>query len=80
GPFGTGSSTPSFGKCPIDATWHSEDDFMTVRDYLAYAKLNAFESGHGWFFWNFKTELEVRWDYLEAVEKSYFPYHVDDLE
>ena len=27
---------------------------------LAYAKLHAFESGHGWFFWNFKTELEVR--------------------
>ncbi|CAN0122225.1 unnamed protein product, partial [Scytosiphon promiscuus] len=77
GPFGTGSSTPSFGKCPIDAAWHSEDEFMTS---LAYAKLNAFEAGHGWFFWNFKTELEVRWDYLDAVERGYFPYHVDDLE
>lgn len=32
GPFGTGSSTPSFGKCPIDASWHSEDEFMTVSD------------------------------------------------
>lgn len=26
---------------------------------LTNAKLNAFEGGHGWFFWNFKTELEV---------------------
>lgn len=33
GPFGTGSSTPRFGKCPIDAAWHSEDEFMTVRTY-----------------------------------------------
>lgn len=31
---------------------------------LAYAKLHAFESGHGWFFWNFKTELEVRLVFL----------------
>lgn len=30
GPFGTGSSTPSYGDCPIDAFWHSEDDFMMV--------------------------------------------------
>jgi len=30
GPFGTGWSTPSFGQCPIDADWHSEDEFMTV--------------------------------------------------
>eukprot|EP00752_Nemacystus_decipiens_P018730 g16793.t1 len=77
GPFGTGSSTPSFGQCPIDAAWHSENEFMTS---LAYAKLHAFEGGHGWFFWNFKTELEVRWDYLAATDKGYFPYHVDDLE
>lgn len=26
---------------------------------LAHAKIHAFEAGHGWFFWNFKTELEV---------------------
>lgn len=34
GPFGTGSSTPSYGMCPIDAPWHSEDEFMTVRYVL----------------------------------------------
>ena len=31
GPFGTGSSTPSYGNCPIDGYWHNEDEFMTVR-------------------------------------------------
>lgn len=24
--------------------------------------------------------LQVRWDYLAATDKGYFPYHVDDLE
>ncbi|CAN0058056.1 unnamed protein product, partial [Sphacelaria rigidula] len=47
---------------------------------LTHAKLHAFEMGHGWFFWNFKTELEVRWDYLAAVKRGYFPYNVLDLE
>eukprot|EP00903_Cladosiphon_okamuranus_P005957 g5882.t2 len=77
GPFGTGSSTPSFGRCPIDSTWHNEDEFMTS---LAHAKLNAFERGHGWFFWNFKTELEVRWDYQAATHAGYLPDNVYDLE
>ena len=25
------------------------------------------------FFWNFRTELEPRWDYLWAVKKGWFP-------
>lgn len=24
--------------------------------------------------------VQVRWDYLAATDKGYFPYHVDDLE
>jgi len=24
--------------------------------------------------------MQVRWDYLAATDKGYFPYHVDDLE
>ncbi|CAN0360664.1 unnamed protein product [Ascophyllum nodosum] len=77
GPFGTGSSTPSYGNCPIDGYWHNEDEFMTN---LAYSMLHTFDAGHGWFFWNFRTELEVRWDYIAATDKGYFPYHVDNLE
>lgn len=26
------------------------------------------------------NEFQVRWDYLAATDKGYFPYHVDDLE
>ena len=26
---------------------------------LAYSMLHTFDAGHGWFFWNFRTELEV---------------------
>jgi aryl-phospho-beta-D-glucosidase BglC (GH1 family) len=56
GPFGTGSSTPSYGMCPVDKKWHNENMFM--RD-LAHAKLHAFDATHGFFMWNWKTELEV---------------------
>ncbi|CAM9648474.1 unnamed protein product, partial [Choristocarpus tenellus] len=77
GPFGTGVSGPSFGMCPVDKTWRSQKKFMTA---LALAKLHAFETGHGWFFWNFKTELEVRWDYMAAVDAGYFPDDAQDLE
>jgi glucan 1,3-beta-glucosidase len=29
--------------------------------------------GHGWFFWNFKTELEPKWDYIRSVEAGWLP-------
>jgi glucan 1,3-beta-glucosidase len=40
---------------------------------LALKKLNAFSVGHGWLFWNFKTELEPKWDYIRAVEAGWLP-------
>jgi hypothetical protein len=42
--------------CPVDKKWHNENMFM--RD-LAHAKLHAFDATHGFFMWNWKTELEV---------------------
>jgi hypothetical protein len=27
----------------------------------------------GWFFWNFKTELEPKWSYLESVRRGWMP-------
>jgi len=77
GPFGTGSSTPSYGQCPVDKEWHNNDIFM--KD-LARAKLYAFDSLHGWAFWNFKNELEPRWSYIAATDLEYFPQSVADLE
>jgi glucan 1,3-beta-glucosidase len=77
GPFGTGSSTPSYGQCPIDKKWHNDKLFM--RD-IASSKLFAYESVHGWAFWNFKTELEPRWSYIQGTLNGYFPNSVAELE
>lgn len=41
---------------------------------LGLAKINAFGvDTHGFFFWNFRTELESKWDYQRAVAKGWLP-------
>lgn len=47
---------------------------------LARAKLNAFDSGHGWFFWNFRTEFEPRWDFTLAYDMGYFPADISKIQ
>ena len=44
---------------------------------LARAQLQVFESSHGQFFWNFRTELEPRWDFMAATEKGWLPNSYD---
>mmetsp|Transcript_20251 Transcript_20251/g.64037 ORF Transcript_20251/g.64037 Transcript_20251/m.64037 type:complete len:708 (+) Transcript_20251:2-2125(+) len=81
GPFGTGMSTPRYGMCPIDKSWPNDDYVMRK---LAHKKLNAYNAGSGWFFWNFKTELEPKWDYMASVENGWMPTdpqaEQDDIE
>ncbi len=33
----------------------------------------------GWFFWNFRTEYEPHWDFLEAWRRGWFPRNVSDV-
>ena len=78
GPFGSGISGPMFGRCPREmALSEYEDEWMTT---LAHKQIAAFNEGHGWFFWNFRTEFEPHWDYLEAWRRGWFPRNVSDLE
>eukprot|EP00611_Tribonema_gayanum_P008578 TRINITY_DN1815_c0_g1_i4.p1 TRINITY_DN1815_c0_g1~~TRINITY_DN1815_c0_g1_i4.p1 ORF type:complete len:249 (+),score=27.31 TRINITY_DN1815_c0_g1_i4:731-1477(+) len=69
-PIGTGFSTPVYGQCPIDKTW--EDDNATMTR-LARAKLAAFSLTSGSFMWNFKTELEAKWSFLESTRRGWLP-------
>jgi glucan 1,3-beta-glucosidase len=64
-PFGTGGpSFVSHGMCPIDKIWENEID--VVRS-LSFAQLHSFDTHtHGFFFWNFRTELETRWDFFKV--------------
>ncbi|KAE9022728.1 hypothetical protein PR001_g13077 [Phytophthora rubi] len=79
GPYGTGQSGPAFGKCPVtsDTAFGQDDDVEFARN-LNLKKLNAFALGHGWYFWNFKTELGSRWNFLELVRQGAFPKNVSN--
>lgn len=35
--------------------------------------------GHGWFFWNFRTEMEPKWSFNSAYFKGWFPGNVSDV-
>lgn len=51
-----------------------------MRD-LAMAKLYAFDlHTHGQFFWNFRTEFEPRWDFMQAVTRGWLPSRWDDAD
>uniref|UniRef100_K3X3M3 X8 domain-containing protein n=1 Tax=Globisporangium ultimum (strain ATCC 200006 / CBS 805.95 / DAOM BR144) TaxID=431595 RepID=K3X3M3_GLOUD len=77
GPYGTGVSGPSFGKCPItsDSAFEQDDDIEFTRN-LNLKKLNAFALGHGWYFWNFKTEIGTKWNFLALIRQGAFPKNI----
>ena len=47
---------------------------------LSPPQIAAFNRGHGWFFWNFRTEFEPHWDFLEAYDRGWFPRNVSDYK
>ena len=68
-PQGTGQSFMSYGQCPIDQPW--SDSNLSI---LALAKLFAFDyNSHGQFMWNFRTELEAKWSFLQATANGWLP-------
>ena len=95
GPFGTGTSTPMFGMCPVGRDWHKESKEISSKEWmraspeapigqdatdeimtnLALKKIETWSrSGHGSYFWNFRTELnEPDWSYILALEKGWIP-------
>ncbi|RHY15813.1 hypothetical protein DYB36_007756 [Aphanomyces astaci] len=81
GPYGTGTSGPSFGKCPVNK--HDKFPGTSLVDFttkLNRKKLNGYQVGHGWYFWNFKTELDFTWDFLQLARAGVFPKNVSHYE
>ena len=77
GPYGTGVSGPQFGDCPVGVEWGSkEDEYMTT---LTMKQIASFNAGHGWFFWNFRTEIEPRWSFNTAWYTGWFPRNISDF-
>ena len=73
GPHGTGDSAPKQGKCPVSKGWDNDDSF---QPQAAAARLVAFDAGIGWFFMNFKAELQPHWSWKGAQERGWLPRNV----
>lgn len=73
GPHGTGESAPKGGKCPVSKGWDNDDEFQPVA---AAARLVAFDAGIGWFFMNFKAELQPHWSWQGSQQRGWLPPNV----
>lgn len=76
GPYGTGTSGPSFGYCPLSSNMSFDLPDNDMFHQLGQKKVNAFNYGHGWYFWNFKTEIDPKWDFMRAVENGWLPANI----
>lgn len=70
GPHGSGISAPAGGKCPVSKGWDNEDEFQLQS---VAAKLQAFDEGLGWFFMNFKAELQPHWSAAYSRPATHSP-------
>jgi len=73
GPHGTGVSAPKGGKCPVSKGWENDDEY---QPQAAAARFVAFEPGVGWFYMNFKAELQPQWSWQAAQRRGWLPPNV----
>lgn len=59
-------------------TW-SQQDIANARRYVE-AQLEAYDLGSGWFFWTYKTENAVEWDFRRLVDYGIFPFPFEDRQ
>jgi glucan 1,3-beta-glucosidase len=53
-------------------------EYKTFLTNFFNAQLDAFEQGIGWFYWNFKTETNPVWSYVDGVKHGWIPKDVND--
>ena len=68
--------------CEVVHPFHLPPLFLTIycmynitSQQLAAKKINAFSNvGHGFYFWNFRTDLYLpQWSYMAALERGWIP-------
>lgn len=70
-----GSDAPT-GYCPIDSLRapRGKLSFDEFNKRLARYSMRGHERSRGWFFWNFKCEVDdPRWCFIAAWERGWFP-------
>lgn len=74
GPFGESTqSTIQEGKCLIDS---AHFNFNKVDKFANCQKEVFDQTFDGQFFWNFRNELEPRWNYIEAYDQGWLNFKV----
>ena len=69
GPYGESDrSNIRNGQCLLDSSYFDENDVKTLGDCTSYILNSAVQ---GQFLWNFRTELEPRWSYVEAYDAGW---------
>lgn len=73
------SSGPLPKTSPLVKSDSINVDHSVLKD-LSHKKISSFaRSTHGWYFWNFRTEISLRWDYLRAVEEGWIPQDIEQV-
>ena len=69
GPFGSNKlDVAQYGKCPTDSDRWSNDEITTngqcaIKTFDKYAEAQL--------MWNFRTELEAKWSYIESYDNGW---------
>ena len=76
---GNYDNSPYIGSCdPYTDVANWPSDYRTdVRKYIE-AQLDAFEVAAGWFFWNWKCEDAIEWDFNRLTAAGVFPSPVTE--
>ena len=77
GPFGEkDGSTIRYGKCLTDSAHFGFDQIKK----FAVCSREVFDSTfNGQFFWNFRTELEPRWSYIDAYDMGWINFYSEQM-
>lgn len=73
GPIGENNpNLIKYGKCPVDANIMTDEQ---VKE-LGVCTIEIFnEAVTAQFMWNFRTQQEPKWDYIQAYDNGWLPYY-----
>ncbi|ODV63240.1 glycoside hydrolase family 5 protein [Ascoidea rubescens DSM 1968] len=78
---GVFKSSQYFGSCDgiSDISTWSDQKKVDTRKYIE-AQLDAWEMNQGWFFWTYKTESSLEWDFKRLSANGLFPSPLSDRQ
>ncbi|CAG8435154.1 979_t:CDS:10 [Scutellospora calospora] len=56
------------------------DDYKNYLKQFASAQMDAYETGIGWIFWNFKAENSPHWDFMLGIQQGWIPLNKMEID